>query len=260
MKMKQKLAILLVVAMLLAGCGQAANSETTASDTPKSVVTAESSATPQPTEAPKAAVTAETEKVEATATPIATTESQEVAAPTIAPTTAPKATTAPTQTPAAKPTAAPTQAANTTTAQAAPASVSMAYGELPLNLSAGSDQWWQIDSTDSAYWAVAENINAIRAAGGLSALSVDSGLSATAGARCESFVAGGAFDHSGMTTTSEICAQGGITSASAVCTAWQGSADHYANIMRGDISSMGVACWRCTVDGNSFAYWVVTFS
>lgn len=46
---------------------------------------------------------------------------------------------------------------------------------------------------------------------------MDGGLSAAADARCESFVAGGAFDHSGMTTRSEICAAGPIGSASSVC-------------------------------------------
>ena len=33
----------------------------------------------------------------------------------------------------------------------------------------------------------------------------------------------------------------------------------YANIMRIDISSMGVACWFCSVDGNNYTYWVMTF-
>lgn len=99
----------------------------------------------------------------------------------------------------------------------------MSYGAVPFDLAAGTEQWWSIDSSDSAYWAVQENINAMRAAGGLAPLTMDSGLSAAADARCESFVAGAPFDHSGMTTRSEICAAGLLGSASAVCTGWQGS-------------------------------------
>lgn len=251
MRTKISISILLATALLLVGCGQANPQKEAASSTVTSAV-AESTATPRPSATPQPLAQVETKSnlITESATPTAEPKASATPAPTSVPTPAP--TQAPTPSPTEKP-------AEQAAAQAAPTSVSMSYGELPLNLSAGSDQWWQIDSTDVAYWAVADNINAIRAAGGLSALSVDSGLSAAAGARCESFVAGGAFDHSGMTTTSEICAQGGITSASAVCTAWQGSADHYANIMRTDISSMGVACWWCTIDGNSFAYWVVTF-
>jgi len=98
-----------------------------------------------------------------------------------------------------------------------------------------------------------------RAAGGLPALSMDSNLSAIASSRCESFVAGGPFDHSGMVTLSEICAAGPLGSASAACAAWQASETHYANIMRTDISSMGVGCWFCEVDGNRYTYLTVTF-
>ena len=83
-----------------------------------------------------------------------------------------------------------------------------AYGAVPFELAAGTDKWWYIDSSDTAYWAVQENINAIRAEAGLPALTMDESLSEAASDRCESFVAGGAFDHSGMTTRSEICARG----------------------------------------------------
>ncbi len=134
-----------------------------------------------------------------------------------------------------------------------------AYGAIPFSLAAGTDKWWSIDSSDSAYWAMQEQINAVRAAGGLPALSMDSNLSAIASSRCESFVAGGPFDHSGMVTTSEICAAGPLGSASAACAAWQVSETHYANIMRTDITSMGVGCWFCEVDGNRYTYWTVTF-
>lgn len=118
----------------------------------------------------------------------------------------------------------------------------------------------QIDSSDSAYWAVQENINAIRAAAGLSPLAMDGGLSAAADARCESFVAGGAFDHSGMTTRSEICAAGPIGSASSVCSYWQNSPAHYANITNASFTSMGVACWFCSTAEGQYTYWTVTFN
>lgn len=134
-----------------------------------------------------------------------------------------------------------------------------AYGAIPFEVAAGTGKWWSIDSSDSAYWAMQEQINAVRAAGGLPALSMDSGLSAIASSRCESFVAGGPFDHSGMVTTSEICAAGPLGSASAACAAWVASDVHYANIMRTDITSMGVGCWFCDEGGNRYTYWAVTF-
>ncbi len=136
----------------------------------------------------------------------------------------------------------------------------MSYGAVPFDLAAGTEQWWSIDSSDSAYWAVQENINAMRAAGGLAPLTMDSGLSAAADARCESFVAGGPFDHSGMTTRSEICAAGPLGSASAVCTGWQGSPAHYANIMEPSFTCMGVGCWFCQTAEGQYTYWVVTFN
>lgn len=140
-----------------------------------------------------------------------------------------------------------------------PVAISYSYGGIPFDLAASTGTWWQIDSTDSAYWAVQENINAMRAAGGLPALTMDSGLSSIADARCRSFVEGGAFDHSGMVTKSEICASGPLGSASSVCSAWQGSSNHYSNIMRTDISRMGVGCWFCQENGSQYTYWTVTF-
>ena len=92
------------------------------------------------------------------------------------------------------------------------------------------------------------------------ALTMDGGLSAAADSRCESFVAGGPFDHSGMTTRSEICAAGPLGSASAVCTGWQGSPAHYANIMEPSFTSMGVGCWFCQTAEGQYTYWVVTFN
>ncbi|MCM1441564.1 MAG: CAP domain-containing protein, partial [Roseburia sp.] len=166
-----------------------------------------------------------------------------------APTPVPSEEPAPTATPEPTPEPAPA---------AAPAPAP-ADGAVPFYLAAGTYKWWKIDSSDSAYWAVQDQINAMRAAGGLPALSMDDGLSATASARCESFVAGGPFDHSGMVTKSEICAAGPLFTASAVCGAWQASEAHYANIIRSDISRMGVGCWFCDVDGNQYTYWTVTF-
>lgn len=169
----------------------------------------------------------------------------------------PEAASAPVQESAPAPTSAPTQAPAATPAPAPAAS--LAYGAIPFDLAASTGTWWQIDSTDSAYWAVRDNINSIRAAGGLGALSVDGGLSSIADSRCRSFVEGGAFDHSGMATKSEICARGPLGSASSVCSAWQSSPDHYSNIMRTDISRMGIACWFCQENGSQYTYWTVTF-
>jgi len=73
-------------------------------------------------------------------------------------------------------------------------------------------------------------------------------------------VAGGPFDHSGMTTRSEICAAGPLGSASAVCTGWQGSPAHYTNIMEPSFTSMGVGCWFCQTAEGQYTYWVVTFN
>lgn len=134
-----------------------------------------------------------------------------------------------------------------------------AYGAIPFSVAAGTDKWWVIDSSDSAYWAMLDQINAVRAAGGLPALAMDGNLSAIASSRCESFVAGGPFDHSGMVTASEICASGPLGSASAACAAWVASPGHYAQIMRTDLTSMGVGCWFCSIEGNNFTYWTVTF-
>lgn len=136
----------------------------------------------------------------------------------------------------------------------------LAYGGIPFDLAAGTEKWWYIDSTDSAYWAVQDNLNLIRAEVGLPALTMDSSLSAAASARCESFVAGGSFDHSGMTTSGEILAAGPLRSASEVCQAWKDSPDHYANITNPSFTTMGVSCWFCDLGGNQYTYWAVTFA
>ena len=94
------------------------------------------------------------------------------------PAPAPPQTPEPAATP--EPTAAPTEAptAEPAAAESQPTQVSMSYGAVPFDLAAGSEEWWGIDSSDSAYWAVQENINAMRAAARLSPLTMDSGLRA----------------------------------------------------------------------------------
>lgn len=201
---------------------------TTALPKPTPVQTAEPEPTPEPSSAPISAEEPEAEP---------TVESVQNPATVPQPDPAPDPTPAPTSEPAPAP----------------------AYGAIPFELATGTDKWWKIDDTDSAYWAMQEQINTVRAAGGLPALAMDEGLSAIASTRCESFVAGGPFDHSGMVTTSEILAAGPLGSASAACAAWIASETHYANIMRTDISSMGVGCWFCDTDQGQYTYWTVTF-
>ena len=231
--MKRRIALLLLTVTMLAACAGAPATEEETGRSPEPAVTEQvqtvAEKTPQPTAAPAAAQS-----------PAPTPD------PTPIPTAVPTATPEPVVTPA------------TTEAPVQQASVSMSYGGVPFDLAAGTEQWWSIDSSDSAYWAVQENINAMRAAGGLAALTMDGGLSAAADSRCESFVAGGPFDHSGMTTRSEICAAGPIGSASSVCSYWQDSPAHYNNIMNSSFTSMGVACWFCSTAEGQYTYWVVT--
>lgn len=130
--------------------------------------------------------------------------------------------------------------------------------EVPFYLSRETGFWWQIDSTDGVYWAVRDQINAMRAEGGIAALSMDESLSAIANSRCESFMTG-PFDHSGMVTSGEILACGSWKTASAVCCAWQNSPEHYAAIMNPDYTRMGTGCWFLEMDDQQYAYWSVTF-
>ena len=169
----KKWIVMLAMLSLLTACAQAPEPES-------AELTELSAATSESADAEEAAVSQQTSVP--TTTPIATPEPTATPAPT--PSAAPAATPAPTPAPTPEPTAAPT-------AEPAPAQVSMSYGAVPFDLAAGTEQWWSIDSSDSAYWAVQENINAMRAAGGLAPLTMDDGLSAAADARCESFVAGG---------------------------------------------------------------------
>lgn len=135
-------------------------------------------------------------------------------------------------------------------------SSSFEYGALPMDPATDGETWWNIDSSDSAYWAVANNINAMRAEGGLPALTVSSSLSSIAHDRCVYLIANDVFSHDGATTAEILCS--GATSASAACTGWKNSPGHYANIMTPGYTQMGIACTFNTAYG--VEVWCVTFS
>lgn len=136
------------------------------------------------------------------------------------------------------------------------ASSSFEYGALPMDPANDGDKWWSIDSSDSAYWAVANNINAMRAEGGLPALTVSASLSSIADSRCEYLIANDIFSHDGATTAEILCS--GATSASAACTGWKNSPGHYSNIMTPGYTQMGIGCIFNTAYG--VEVWCVTFS
>ena len=237
--MKIQLIAVILSALILAGCSTAlpaaVSSESSSCESSVSV----SEATPAPSpDKPESAATSAPEP-SATPNPI--------------PSSAPSSSVQPVE--EASPAPESTVQADNTTAT----SETVATGAIPFSVAEGTDKWWYIDSTDSAYWAVQDGINAIRASVGLGALEMDDSLSTTASSRCESFVAGGPFDHSGMVTASEICARGPIGSAAAVCEAWKNSPDHYANIVSDQFTKMGVGCWFCSTDQGQYTYWVVTF-
>ena len=134
----------------------------------------------------------------------------------------------------------------------AAASSSFEYGAIPFSL-ANDDTWWAIDQSDSAYWAVLNNINSMRAAGGLSALSPSSSLDAIANSRCDYQLVNDTLSHDGAQPP-EILAQS-QKSASEVCTGWQNSPSHYAVIMNPNFTQIGICCyfeiggktiWCCT--------------
>lgn len=141
-------------------------------------------------------------------------------------------------------------------ASAPAASSSFEYGALPMDPATDGETWWNIDSSDSAYLAVANNINAMRAEGGLSALTVSSSLSSIAHDRCVYLIANDVFSHDGATTAEILCS--GATSASAACTGWKNSPSHYSNIMTPGYTQMGIACTFNTAYG--VEVWCVTFS
>lgn len=237
--MKVQLIAVILSALILAGCSTASpaaeSSESSSCESSVSVSEATPASSP---DKPESAATSAPEP-SATPDPI--------------PSSAPSSSVQPVE--EASPASESTVQADKTTAP----SETVATGAIPFSVAEGTNKWWYIDSTDSAYWAVQDGINAIRASVGIGALEMDDSLSSTASSRCESFVAGGPFDHSGMVTASEICARGPIGSAAAVCETWKNSPDHYANIVSDQFTKMGVGCWFCSTDQGQYTYWVVTF-
>lgn len=134
------------------------------------------------------------------------------------------------------------------------AATSTAYGAIPFNLAAGTQEWWHIDSTDDAYWATLENINAYRAAVGVAPLSVDSGLSQIADTRVLDMVRAGTMSHDGYQTP-EIIAQN-YNSAQSVVDAWAASPGHYAAMTDPGYTVCGIAC---EFEEGGATYWCVTF-
>lgn len=45
-----------------------------------------------------------------------------------------------------------------------------------------------------------------------------------------------------------------------ICSYWQNSPAHYANITNASFTSMGVACWFCSTAEGQYTYWTVTFN
>lgn len=131
---------------------------------------------------------------------------------------------------------------------------STAYGAVPFSLAAGTQEWFGIDSTDDAYWATLENINAYRAAVGVPALSIDSNLSAIAKQRCIDMVVSGTMSHDGYQTP-EIIAQN-YNSAQSVVEAWAASPGHYAAMTSSDYTICGIGC---AFEEGGATYWCVTF-
>ena len=134
--MKKSIAMLGMV-LMLAGCAATESEPLVAEQTALVEISPATEETAQPMEA------AATAKPVQTATP----------APTPDPTPMPTAelTPAPTAEPTVAPTTVPTQAPVEETVADTPAQVSMSYGAVPFDLAAGTEQWWSIDSSDSAY-------------------------------------------------------------------------------------------------------------
>lgn len=130
---------------------------------------------------------------------------------------------------------------------------STAYGAIPFSLAAGTQEWWHIDSTDDAYWATLENINAYRAAVGVAPLTVDSGMSNIAYQRTLDMVRSGVMSHDGY-QTAEIIAQN-YNSAQSVVDAWAASPGHYAAMTDPNYTVCGIAC---EFEESGATYWCVT--
>ena len=127
------------------------------------------------------------------------------------------------------------------------------YGAIPFS-NANDGNWWFIDQADSPYWAVLNNINAMRAAGSLTALSASSSLDSIAYSRCDYQLKNNTLSHEGAQTP-EILAQS-QQSAAEVCSGWQNSPSHYAVIMNPNFTQIGICCFY-TIDGKTI--WCCTF-
>lgn len=147
-----------------------------------------------------------------------------------------------------------TSAGSSSSGNSSSTSNSTAYGAIPFSLAAGTQEWWHIDSTDDAYWATLENINAYRAAVGVAPLSVDSGLSQIAYTRTLDMVRAGTMSHDGYQTP-EIIAQN-YNSAQSVVDAWAASPGHYAAMTDPGYTVCGIAC---EFEEGGATYWCVTF-
>lgn len=132
----KKSIVALGIVLTLSGCAAAADETLAAEPAALVEISPATEETAQPVEAAATAEPAQTATLE----------------PTPEPTQAP--TLAPTAEPTAVPTAEPTQAPVEETVAATPAQVSMSYGAVPFDLAAGTEQWWSIDSSDSALRSV----------------------------------------------------------------------------------------------------------
>lgn len=146
----------------------------------------------------------------------------------------------------------PADSADTAAEAPAPAA-STAYGAVPFSAAAGTMEWFGIDSTDDAYWATLENINAYRAAVGVAPLSMDSGMSAIANQRTIDMLTSGVMSHDGY-QTAEIIAQN-YNSAQSVVDAWAASPGHYAAMTDPSYTVCGVGC---AFEEGGATYWCVT--
>lgn len=135
---------------------------------------------------------------------------------------------------------------------------SFEYGGLPFDPnSANPNEVFYIDTSDNAYWACANNINAMRRDAGLPELTLDSGLSATAANRAVSMMTTeGNISHAGQVTAGEII-EAGAGSASVACQDWKNSSGHYAVITNASYTSMGVGC---AFTDSGYTCWVVVFN
>ena len=147
----------------------------------------------------------------------------------------------------------PSAAGADNSSEAPAPAASTAYGAVPFSAAAGTMEWFGIDSTDDAYWATLENINAYRAAVGVAPLSMDSGMSAIANQRTIDMLTSGVMSHDGY-QTAEIIAQN-YNSAQSVVDAWAASPGHYAAMTDPSYTVRGVGC---AFEEGGATYWCVT--